>query len=234
MSVAALDDPVGQALRSNHAHLARGRGRTLTYDGAVATFSAVPLDPTQQDWDDLATLLGPGRFADLFSSPATPPATWEPVFRLDGLQLVADPAALPAPPGDPLPGPGLVELGPADVPAMLALAERTRPGPFWQRTHEMGRYVGIRDGDRLVAMAGERLRPPGSAEISAVCTAPEARGRGLAAALVADVAREIHARGEQAFLHVIATNTTAVRLYQRLGFLVRREVVFHGYRTPLR
>ena len=226
-TAASLDDPVGCSLRGAHAHLARRTGRAASYDRAVATFSTVPLDATAQDWDDLATLLGPGRFADLFSSPATPPADWEPVFRLEGFQMVAGADLLVDAP------PGLTELGAGDVPAMLALVEETRPGPFWARTHAMGRYVGVRDDDRLVAMAGERLRPPGWTEISAVCTADVARGRGLAAALVGEVARGIVARGDRPFLHVAATNTSAIRVYERLGFQVRREVVFRGYRTPV-
>ncbi len=97
----------------------------------------------------------------------------------------------------------------------------------------MGRYVGVRDDSgRLVAMAGERLRLPGFTEVSAVCTAPEARGRGLAELLVRDVAARIVERGDQPILHVAASNAGAIRLYERLGFVVRRPVVFHGYRTP--
>ncbi len=191
----------------------------------MATFSALPPEPTSADWADLADLLGPGAFADLFSSPLTPPADWEQVFTLDGFQLVLD--TLP-----PRAEVAIVPLGADDSPAMRALVERTRPGPFWERTHEMGRYVGVRDGGALVAMAGERLRPPGATEISAVCTAPEARGRGLAAALVTDAAHAIAERGEQPFLHVAASNVGAIALYERLGFRVRRAVVFRGYRTP--
>ncbi len=60
-------------------------------------------------------------------------------------------------------------------------------------------------------MAGERLRPPGWTEISAVCTAPDARGHGLAAHLVRALADRIAARGERAFLHVAATNAQAIK-----------------------
>lgn len=227
---AALDEPVAAALAGPHAHLARRSGRAASYDRAVATFSCVPRDPSQQDWDDLAALLGPGRFADLFSLPVSPPPDWDPAFRLDGFQLVGSPSLASA-----VRDPSIVELGADDVPAMLALVEQTRPGPFWDRTAEMGRYVGVRDdAGRLVAMAGERLRPPSWTEVSAVCTTPDARGRGLAELLVRDVAARIIERGDQPFLHVAASNTGAIRLYERLGFVVRREVVFHGYRTPPR
>lgn len=222
-----LDDPVGASLRGQHAHLARRHGRALAYDDEVATFVAVPQDPGPGDWADLARLLGPGGFADLFSAPTTPPEGWDPVFEMAGVQLVR-PAGGSAPRGSA----GVVELGAAALPAMLDLARRTQPGPFRARTPALGTYLGVCEQGRLVAMAGERLRPPGWTEVSAVCTAPEARGRGLAGRLVAELVRRVESRGEQAFLHVGADNAGARRLYERLGFRVRRDVVFHGFRTP--
>jgi ribosomal protein S18 acetylase RimI-like enzyme len=226
--VTVLDDPVGASLRGHHAHLARRRGDALTYRPTVATFSAMPLAAGAGDWRDLADLLGPGAFADLFSSPVTPPADWEPVFTLPALQMVGDPSRWEGTGS----GSGIVELGESDVPDMLDLAADTRPGPFWAETYRLGRYVGIREDGRLVAMAGERLHPPGWTEISAVCTRPEARGRGLAARLILDLAAGIAERGERPFLHVVTENTSALRLYRHLGFEVRREVRFHGYLTP--
>ncbi|MEV3923301.1 GNAT family N-acetyltransferase [Actinomadura coerulea] len=127
---------------------------------------------------------------------------------------------------------GVVELGADSVPEMLDLVARTRPGPFWQRTRELGAYVGIRENGALVAMAGERLRPPGWTEISTVCTAPEARGRGHAARLVRALAARVTSRNERPFLHVAAANTTAIALYERLGFETRRHVTFRGFRIP--
>ena len=72
-------------------------------------------------------------------------------------------------------------------------------------------------------MAGERFHPHGWTEISAVCTAPEARGRGLATRLVHAVAYEIRQRGETPFLHVAESNTKAIALYEALGFKRRRR-----------
>jgi predicted GNAT family acetyltransferase len=88
----------------------------------------------------------------------------------------------------------------------------------------MGGYVGFRDGPRLVAMGGERLRPPGCAEVSGICTHPDARGRGLAEAVVRSVARGIQARGDLPFLHVAVgspSEATAAALYERIGFRER-------------
>jgi predicted GNAT family acetyltransferase len=129
--------------------------------------------------------------------------------------------------------PELETLGDADVDAMLALVGRTKPGPFARRTHELGTYLGVYDDlAGLVAMAGERLRVPGATEISAVCTDPGVRGRGLATRLVLALAAGIRARGELPILHASADNTTAIRLYEQLGFRLRAEPSFVAVRAP--
>jgi predicted GNAT family acetyltransferase len=112
------------------------------------------------------------------------------------------------------------------VPEILDLVARTEPGPYLPRTVEMGTYLGIRHDGRLVALAGERLHPPGWTEISAVCTDPDHRGRGLATRLVRAVAAGIRERGDHPFLHAAATNTTAIRLYESIGFTLRARTVF--------
>ncbi|MFA3878779.1 GNAT family N-acetyltransferase [Streptomyces sp. MMCC 100] len=226
-----LDDPVGQSLGGRHARLARRLGRAATYLPDVATFSSVSAAPDAEDWADLAELLGPGAFADMFSCPALPPSGWEPVFGLEGRQMIWPGSGRPGRPGAQS-GTGVVELGADDVPEMLDLVARTEPGPFRPRTHELGTYLGVRLNGTLVAMAGERLRPPGWTEISAVCTAPDARGQGHAARLISALAARVLARGERPFLHVAETNTGAIALYERLGFKTRRQVTFRGFRTP--
>jgi predicted GNAT family acetyltransferase len=96
----------------------------------------------------------------------------------------------------------------------------------------MGLYLGIRHEGRLVAMAGQRLRPPGWTEISAVCTYEDFRGRGLATRLIHAVAHDIRERGETPFLHTGAENTSAIRLYETLGFRLRRTLVFGAHTAP--
>ena len=126
-----------------------------------------------------------------------------------------------------------VTLGAADVEEMLEPGGPDRAGPFGPETYRMGRYLGIRRGGALIAMAGERLRPPGWTEISAVCTDPAFRGQGLAARLVGAVCAGIVQRGERPLLHVLASNRSAIALYERLGFVVRRPLQFEVVQPPV-
>jgi predicted GNAT family acetyltransferase len=126
----------------------------------------------------------------------------------------------------------IVALTAAHVPQMLALVELTQPGPFRPRTIELGDYYGVFADGRLIAMAGERLQTPDFTEISAVCTHPAARGRGLAGSLTRHVARGILDRGQRPILHVAEHNHNAKRVYERLGFVVRRRLEFVAARTP--
>jgi predicted GNAT family acetyltransferase len=120
--------------------------------------------------------------------------------------------------------PEIVPLGEPDASEMRALAELTRPGPFGPRTHTLGRFFGIRIGGRLVAMTGERMRPGGYTEMTAVCVHPDHRGMGLAQALLSHVGRQIAARGEIPFLHVFSDNLSAISLYRRQGMTTRRRL----------
>ncbi|MBL1106438.1 GNAT family N-acetyltransferase [Streptomyces sp. 5-8] len=222
-----LDNPARAALTGPHAHFAERRGRVLRYPVDVSPWLALPDEPDEQDWADLAALAGPGADAPLPGFCGEVPADWEITFRVEGVQLVDDGLAA-------APDAEAVRLGPADVPDMLDLVARTRPGPFLPRTVELGTYLGIRRGGALVAMAGERLHPPGWTEISAVCTDPAFRGEGLATRLIRAVAHGIRERGETPFLHTGAANTGAVRLYESLGFRLRRRTAFLEVRTPRR
>jgi predicted GNAT family acetyltransferase len=122
--------------------------------------------------------------------------------------------------------PEMIELGTQDVPEMLELIRLTEPGPFKERANELGKFYGVRDNGRLVAMAGERIRLTGFTEISAVCTHPDFQRRGLARGLMHRISREILARDEVPFLHVFAGNANAMSAYETLGF--QRRQVFTG------
>jgi ribosomal protein S18 acetylase RimI-like enzyme len=220
-----LDNPAMAALLGPQAHLAERHGVALRYPADVSPFIALPDQPGADAWADLAKLTSPAGIVATAGVAAEPGPGWHVVMRIDGVQLVAD-NAVGAHDADAVP------LGPADVPEMLDLAARTRPGPFLPRTIEFGGYLGIRRDGVLAAMAGERLRPPGWTEISAVCTAPEFRGQGLATRLTLAVTAAIRDRGDTPFLHAAADNVSAIRLYSALGFGLRRLAEFVVVRAP--
>jgi ribosomal protein S18 acetylase RimI-like enzyme len=218
-----LDNVSWSALTGPHARFAEVNGRAARYDQEVSPFTALADSADPAAWTDLSELFGPG--TDLFVSGAgiEPPAGWECVRGIQGVQLVDDGVTG-------APDPEAVELGAADVPEVLDLVERTRPGPFRKRTMELGTYLGLRRDGKLIAMAGERMRIPGWTEISAVCTDPDHRGLGLGERLIRAIVAEIRARGDRPFLHTGADNAGAIRLYRRLGFAERTPVVFGTYR----
>ena len=227
MDSSALDNAVWHTLTTEHQAFAEGAGAARRYYPDVSVFAAVD-DTNDAAWDDLAALLGTGQPGALFRpGPITVPPGWTRHGGGQGHQmLLEDLVAVPLPDAR--------QLGADDVGEMLALVELTRPGPFSVRTVELGDYFGVFEGGDLIAMAGERLRVPGYCEISAVCTHPDRRGRGLAAGLTALVAQRILARGDTPFLHHAADNDPARRVYEALGFVFRRAVEWSVVSAPPR
>ena len=216
----ALDDPISASLRGAHAGLAVVAGRAARYPAQVSPFACLA-DASPAALADLAKIVPPGEPVAVMLPELPPGGGWELLLGLEVIQMVCETTLEP-----PEPARTPEALGPADVPEMLGLVEATQPGPFAARTIEMGRYAGFRSGGRLVAMGGERLRPPGFTEVSAICTDLALRGRGLGEAMVRALAAGIQGRGELPFLHVMvgsAAETAAVSLYRRLGFRERRR-----------
>ena len=118
----------------------------------------------------------------------------------------------------------IIPLTDEHIPQMLELTALTRPGPFLQRTIEFGNYFGIFINGRLAAMAGQRMHPLPYMEVSAVCTHPDFRGKGYAKALMLHVMNIILDNSFIPFLHVLTNNTTAIKLYESIGYRMRREL----------
>lgn len=216
-----LERPVWSALTGRQAHLAIVEGAARRFDPQIGVFAATP------DWSpgsvaDLVNLVRRHGQVGLVERDAPPPIEGL-VATPQGLcwQMVAEVDVPFAPPAFTY-GP----LTDADAPEMLALATLTRPGPFFSRTHTLGDFLGVRVAGQLVAMAGERMCVPGHTEVSGVCTHPDHRGRAYAAGLTQVVAQRIRARGEIPFLHVYEGNTGAIRLYEALGYRLRRKLEF--------
>ena len=222
MSEHPLDRPVWRALTGRQAALA-------VVDGPARRFApdygplAAAADGSAASWAALARLNPPDGGLGLLEADMAPPPPGLAAEDAECWQMVAEDVA---------PGPidedafEILELGDADAAEMLVLATLTRPGPFAAATHRLGGFVGVREAGRLIAMAGERMKPEGFAEVSGVCTLPERRGRGLAGRLMRVVMGRIAARGETPFLHSYAANTGAIALYESLGFRYRRSMTF--------
>jgi ribosomal protein S18 acetylase RimI-like enzyme len=214
-----LDNIIWQGLTTRQAHFAESCGEARRFPREVTLLSAF-LEPSDKGYDSLAELVGPGGTAALFlDEPYKPRPGWELIADPPLLEMVFANTSIPAPaPGEQS---AILELGQADSPEMVELATLTKPGPFASRTHELGTFLGIRRGTKLVAMAGERLKLPGYTEVSAVCTHPEHTGHGYAGILMTEVMRRIVARGETPLLHVREDNVRAIGLYEHLGFRTR-------------
>ena len=219
-----LDNPIWNALRTEHRLLALGDENARRYPAEIGPLAGTP-DQSQASYGALRPLAGPGGLLALFLvDPPALPMGWS-LFRGGTLtQMICRKPSLGGEEGRLAAGATLRRLEAADAPAMVELATLTEPGPFRERTIELGRFHGIFVGDRLLAMAGQRMRVPGYVEVSAVCTHPDARGRGYAGAVMRQVMRDIVGEHCTPFLHSFAENP-AVRLYEGLGFVQRRS--FH-------
>ena len=213
-----LDRPIWSALTTRQAGFSVGDALARRFDPAVGPFAAIG-DDDAAHLDALSGLVDAhGSVVMLQRGDIPRPTGTRTTIDAPGVQLVLDRLAPVAASVDLLP------LGVADAPEMLALARLTEPGPFGPRTHELGGFLGVRIDGRLVAMAGERMKPEGFTEVSGVCTHPDHRGHGYAAMLSTAVAERVLARGEVPFLHAYASNTAAITLYERLGFRLRTDV----------
>lgn len=210
MTAHLLDRPIWSALATAHAPLALGGPLARRYPTDIAPFAAAR-DDDAESLDALAALVAQADEIVL-------PAALSPVATAEVVQMIAQ--APIASPGDPR----IEPLTPADAPEMLALATLTQPGPFSLKAQSLGRFWGIRQDGRLVAMAGERLRQPGFTELSGVCAHPDLRGRGLGRTLSLFVSAQIGARGDIAYLHAYAGNDVAIGLYESIGFRQRTPI----------
>lgn len=225
-SALVLDNPAWHALTGAQARFAEGGDLVRRYDAEVAPFVAAASWEDPRVWGELRGMVGHGTSFILLGGVPTLPQDWEELWRADGVQLVETGGLQPVPDTE------AIVLGEADAADMLALVERTEPGPFRPRTAELGRYVGFRRNGQLIAMAGERFRLDGWTEISAVATDDAYRRQGLASRLVLDVAFHIQQRGDRAFMHVAAANVGAITAYEQLGFALRTHTEFAVVRSP--
>ncbi|MER9053435.1 GNAT family N-acetyltransferase [Mesorhizobium sp. M0045] len=210
-----LDRPIWSALQTRHRAFAQGNDLARRYRPSIVPFAATGADDAES-LRALEQLVSAGESVILLQSDAIAlPAGLFATSTAAGVQMIAER------PLQTVSDQRVQRLTRDDAAEMLALALLTKPGPFTLEALSLGDFWGVKIEGRLVAMAGERMKQPGYTELSGVCSHPEFRGGGLGKLLSLFVANRIMARGEVPYLHAYASNATAIRLYESIGFRLR-------------
>jgi GNAT superfamily N-acetyltransferase len=210
-----LDRPAWNALTTRQVVFADGNELAWRFRPELIPFAAAR-DDSPEAVAALGALPGPGEHMTLaeLHEPIVPPG-FAPFIAAPIVQMLA--AEIPPPVWDTR----IERLTEADAAEMLELATETRPGPFTLKAQALGEFHGVRIDGRIAAMAGERMKQEGYAELSGVCVHPDFRGQGLARLLSIFVTHRILARGETPYLHAWASNAPAIALYEAIGYATR-------------
>lgn len=219
-----LENVIWHALTTRHAQFAEGTGGSRRFIPQIGPLGAFT-EPTAAGYESVAELIGVGGTIGLFlDEPYESRPGWTFIVGAPLLQMIHENGAECSSSSKASKSrKEIIQLGDKDSAEMIELTALTKPGPFSTRTHELGLYLGIRDGGKLVAMSGERLKVPGFTELSAVCTHPDHTGKGYARILMTAVMQHIQSRGETPFLHVRGDNARAIEIYEQLGFRIRKR-----------
>lgn len=199
-------------LAGPQARFSTGSGAMRRYAPGLSPIVAFA-DPHNPDFAELEKHSAPGDYfyVDVWSGPA--PAGWRIDREARMFKMVWE-APMPAEDA----APDAIMLRTEHAKQAVELATLTNPGPFGIRTPELGEYFGYFAGDKLVAMAGERMEIEDLREISGICTHPDYQGRGLARKLTLKLVHREMQRGLTPYLHVMGHNTGARALYNKMGF----------------
>jgi ribosomal protein S18 acetylase RimI-like enzyme len=226
MHAPELDNPFWSSLQTRHRALAMRDGDAARYPAPFAPFAGVA---RADAGDALARLVGSDETLLLLGVAPRVSEGWTlEAFRPLAQMVRTAPIAVAD-------GPEIIELSEAHRADVLALTALVYPHYFRERTMELGRYFGMympdKNGDvRLAAMIGERLGTDMHTEMSAICTHPDFNGRGYARRLTAFLTNDTLARGRTPFLHVSHENVRALRLYENMGYALRRDIGFWALR----
>ena len=109
---------------------------------------------------------------------------------------------------------------------LYELVNFVQPGFIREKTAAMGTYFGIYSDKQLVAVSDERVEMNSYSEVSAVVTHPDFRKRGYAKQLLKQTTDKIFSDRKIPILHVDENNSSAIGLYEQLGFVTRRKMGF--------
>lgn len=137
--------------------------------------------------------------------------------------------------GWPEPSPHARPAAPQDLPALAVIHEEAFPGTYAtarQLVEDEGRTTVVLEQDgEVVGYASAEVQADGEGYLDFIALAPQARGQGLAGALLARIGRDVLAASAAASVNLTVTqdNRPAVRLYEAFGFVRDAELV--GYRS---
>ncbi|HLO79930.1 MAG TPA: GNAT family N-acetyltransferase [Chitinophagaceae bacterium] len=216
-----LSNPAWESLCSRQKQFNQGDEEVRFYPENVSPFIAL------KNWDeqDIQTLIErelPDRsFSMVVEKQVQLPPSFDIIFAIPLYQMVCTDLKRSTKNGV-----EIQNLSYDHVPQMLELTAMTRPGPFYERTIDFGNYIGIFEKEKLVAMAGERMKLSGYTEVSAICTHPDHLGKGYASMLFSKASERIVDEGNKPFLHVKKDNAGAIRIYEKFGYNIRSEMFF--------
>jgi ribosomal protein S18 acetylase RimI-like enzyme len=217
-----LNNPVWTALTTGNANLALGNEQVKYYPHEVAAFVGLKENSTHSLHLLYDATPNDGPHIVITPHKLEIPKQWKLARYLMWYQMIYDiTLATPTVTAEP------VLLTDEDIPQMMELTKLTNPGPFFERTIDFGHYYGLFDGDKLIAMAGQRMHSTPYAEISAVCTHPDYLGRGYARQLLLHQIHRIRAAGGLPYLHVRDDNERPFKIYESMGFVTRKALHFY-------
>ena len=215
-----LDNPAWNALTGPQQGFATGVPDVRRYRREILPFAAYEYGRAE-NIEALESFLTDGEIFYLIGELPTLPSHWKLIKELPCAQMV-------------LRRPVVLDEGNVDISLLTAghdtelfdLINKVQPGFYKSGTHQLGDYYGVWQDDKLVAVAGERMRLEHATEISGICTDPDYTGRQYAQHLIARLCNDNLGQGMTPFLHVLQVNQRAIRLYEYLGFEQRRAISF--------
>lgn len=202
-----LDNPMYEALRTEHSQYAVTSGSAKRFPADIAPFGGLPPGGDQ----DLRELYHPEETAVILGVGPESMQGWEVLKTFEVIQMThcADSSYSKYNEAQ--------LLSYSAVSDMLKLTSLVYPSYFRKETASLGEYCGIYSENELIAMAGIRMKIPGFEEISAICTHLDHRGKGLGSAVTSFMIERIRARGNTPFLHTESDNP-AQQMYRNVGF----------------
>jgi GNAT superfamily N-acetyltransferase len=216
--VKKLDNPVWYSLSETHREFAIDYKYIKFYDPAYCPFGG-----SLQNVNVAAPIAEYAKLTDSFFVVGEKPGVHDPVqFRNE---LVCNQMVIEHRPAIVIKE-NIVKLAHEHAQDLSQIVNLVQPGYFKSKTSWLGDYYGIFKDGKLVAVTGERMKMNEYTEVSAVVTHPDHTGQGYAGQLVTHTLHSIFDQNRKPYLHVAETNTGAVRLYEKLGFVTRRKISF--------